>query len=135
MTFSAPRRVAPRSGRARSRTGSAGGKYGADYYTTVEQILGNASPLSQGPSGEEMIQPSARTQRGLAGTRASTMLWPPHRSPQRRSKASPSPRVALMDDHPTKGAMTTVKFKHGMVRPLVALFVGVVGFPSVTRST
>ena len=29
----------------------------------------------------------------------------------------------------TKGATTTVKFKHGMVAPLVALFVGVVGFP------
>src|SRR4051794_38016376 len=30
---------------------------------------------------------------------------------------------------PTKGAMATVKFQHGMVAPLVALFVGVVGFP------
>jgi multiple sugar transport system substrate-binding protein len=32
------------------------GKFGADYYQTVEQLLANSSPLSQGPSGEEMIQ-------------------------------------------------------------------------------
>jgi len=28
--------------------------------------------------------------------------------------------------------MTTVKFHHGMVTPLVALFVGVVGFTRIT---
>ena len=32
------------------------GPLGADYYKTVEQLLANAAPLSQGPSGEEMIQ-------------------------------------------------------------------------------
>lgn len=31
-------------------------KYGADYYKTVGQILANASPLTQGKGGEEMIQ-------------------------------------------------------------------------------
>jgi len=48
-----------------------GGKYGADYYTTVEQILGNASPLSQGPSGEEMIQAvGTELNEAVAGTKS-----------------------------------------------------------------
>ena len=33
-----------------------GGKFGEEYYRTVEQLLANAAPLTQGPSGEEMIQ-------------------------------------------------------------------------------
>lgn len=33
-----------------------GDKYGAEYYKTVGQILANASPLSKGKGGEEMIQ-------------------------------------------------------------------------------
>jgi len=32
------------------------GQFGADYYQTVEKLLANSAPLSQGPSGEEMIQ-------------------------------------------------------------------------------
>jgi len=47
------------------------GKFGADYYTTVEQILGNASPLSQGPSGEEMIQAvGTELNEAVAGTKS-----------------------------------------------------------------
>ena len=33
-----------------------GDKYGAGYYKTVGQILADASPLSKGKGGEEMIQ-------------------------------------------------------------------------------
>ncbi|MBB2990408.1 ABC-type glycerol-3-phosphate transport system substrate-binding protein [Mycolicibacterium iranicum] len=32
------------------------GRFGEEYYRTVEQLLANSAPLSQGPSGEEMIQ-------------------------------------------------------------------------------
>ena len=47
------------------------GNYGADYYTTVEQILANASPLSQGPSGEEMIQAvGTELNEAVAGTKS-----------------------------------------------------------------
>jgi multiple sugar transport system substrate-binding protein len=48
-----------------------GGKYGADYYTTVEQILANSSPLSQGASGEEMIQAvGTELNEAVAGTKS-----------------------------------------------------------------
>jgi len=47
------------------------GPLGADYYKTVEQILGNASPLSQGPSGEEMIQAvGTELNEAVAGTKS-----------------------------------------------------------------
>ena len=47
------------------------GKYGADYYTTVEQILANSSPLSQGPGGEEMIQAvGTELNEAVAGTKS-----------------------------------------------------------------
>jgi ABC-type glycerol-3-phosphate transport system substrate-binding protein len=47
-----------------------GGPLGADYYKTVEQMLGNASPLSQGPSGEEMIQAvGTELNEAVAGTK------------------------------------------------------------------
>ena len=46
-------------------------KYGADYYTTVEQILANSSPLSQGPGGEEMIQAvGTELNEAVAGTKS-----------------------------------------------------------------
>ncbi|ADT99733.1 MULTISPECIES: ABC transporter substrate-binding protein [Mycolicibacterium] len=32
------------------------GQFGEEYYRTVEQLLADAAPLTQGPSGEEMIQ-------------------------------------------------------------------------------
>lgn len=48
-----------------------GGPLGADYYKTVEQMLGNASPLSQGPSGEEMIQAvGTELNEAVAGTKS-----------------------------------------------------------------
>jgi len=44
----------------------------------------------------------------VAGTKSVDDALPPHRSPQRRSKASPSPGASPHGtDHPTKGAMTT----------------------------
>ena len=47
------------------------GGFGADYYRTVEQILGNAAPLSQGPSGEEMIQAvGTELNEAVAGTKS-----------------------------------------------------------------
>lgn len=47
------------------------GPLGADYYKTVEQMLGNASPLSQGPSGEEMIQAvGTELNEAVAGTKS-----------------------------------------------------------------
>ncbi|MGY4651756.1 ABC transporter substrate-binding protein [Mycobacterium sp. URHB0021] len=47
------------------------GPLGADYYKTVQQILGNASPLSQGPSGEEMIQAvGTELNEAVAGTKS-----------------------------------------------------------------
>jgi multiple sugar transport system substrate-binding protein len=48
-----------------------GGKFGADYYQTVEKLLANASPLSQGPSGEEMIQAvGTELNEAVAGTKS-----------------------------------------------------------------
>ena len=45
--------------------------YGADYYNTVKQILANSSPLSQGPSGEEMIQAvGTELNEAVAGTKS-----------------------------------------------------------------
>lgn len=47
------------------------GKFGADYYATIEKILANASPLSQGPSGEEMIQAvGTELNEAVAGTKS-----------------------------------------------------------------
>ena len=47
------------------------GKFGADYYTTVERILANAAPLSQGASGEEMIQAvGTELNEAVAGTKS-----------------------------------------------------------------
>jgi ABC-type glycerol-3-phosphate transport system substrate-binding protein len=47
------------------------GTFGADYYTTVEKILGNSAPLSQGPSGEEMIQAvGTELNEAVAGTKS-----------------------------------------------------------------
>lgn len=47
------------------------GGFGADYYRTVEHILGNAAPLSQGPSGEEMIQAvGTELNEAVAGTKS-----------------------------------------------------------------
>lgn len=47
------------------------GPLGADYYTTVEKMLGNAAPLSQGPSGEEMIQAvGTELNEAVAGTKS-----------------------------------------------------------------
>ncbi|MEW5813367.1 MAG: sugar ABC transporter substrate-binding protein [Actinomycetota bacterium] len=47
------------------------GKYGADYYKTVEQLLANSAPLSQGPSGEEMIQAvGTELNEAVAGTKS-----------------------------------------------------------------
>ena len=47
------------------------GPLGADYYKTVEKMLGNASPLSQGPSGEEMIQAvGTELNEAVAGTKS-----------------------------------------------------------------
>ena len=45
--------------------------YGADYYNTVKQILANSSPLSQGASGEEMIQAvGTELNEAVAGTKS-----------------------------------------------------------------
>ncbi|MBX7453502.1 sugar ABC transporter substrate-binding protein [Mycolicibacterium sp. 3033] len=47
------------------------GKFGADYYKTVEQLLANSAPLSQGPSGEEMIQAvGTELNEAVAGTKS-----------------------------------------------------------------
>ncbi|KAA0101136.1 sugar ABC transporter substrate-binding protein [Mycolicibacterium sp. P1-18] len=47
------------------------GPLGADYYETVEKMLGNAAPLSQGPSGEEMIQAvGTELNEAVAGTKS-----------------------------------------------------------------
>jgi multiple sugar transport system substrate-binding protein len=47
------------------------GRFGAEYYQTVEQLLANASPLSQGPSGEEMIQAvGTELNEAVAGTKS-----------------------------------------------------------------
>jgi multiple sugar transport system substrate-binding protein len=47
------------------------GTYGADYYNTVKEILANSSPLSQGPSGEEMIQAvGTELNEAVAGTKS-----------------------------------------------------------------
>lgn len=47
------------------------GPLGADYYKTVETMLGNAAPLSQGPSGEEMIQAvGTELNEAVAGTKS-----------------------------------------------------------------
>ena len=44
---------------------------GADYYTTVQEILADATPLSQGPSGEEMIQAvGTELNEAVAGTKS-----------------------------------------------------------------
>jgi cholesterol oxidase len=47
------------------------GTYGADYYNTVKEIVANSSPLSQGPSGEEMIQAvGTELNEAVAGTKS-----------------------------------------------------------------
>jgi ABC-type glycerol-3-phosphate transport system substrate-binding protein len=47
------------------------GPLGADYYKTVEQLLANSAPLSQGPSGEEMIQAvGTELNEAVAGTKS-----------------------------------------------------------------
>jgi ABC-type glycerol-3-phosphate transport system substrate-binding protein len=47
------------------------GPLGSDYYKTVEQMLANAAPLSQGPSGEEMIQAvGTELNEAVAGTKS-----------------------------------------------------------------
>ncbi|OBC11584.1 ABC transporter substrate-binding protein [Mycobacterium sp. 852013-50091_SCH5140682] len=47
------------------------GPLGADYYATVEKILANAFPLSQGASGEEMIQAvGTELNEAVAGTKS-----------------------------------------------------------------
>ncbi len=47
------------------------GPLGADYYKTVEQMLGDSAPLSQGPSGEEMIQAvGTELNEAVAGTKS-----------------------------------------------------------------
>lgn len=47
------------------------GKFGADYYQTVEKLLANSAPLSQGPSGEEMIQAvGTELNEAVAGTKS-----------------------------------------------------------------
>ncbi|MET0450720.1 MAG: sugar ABC transporter substrate-binding protein [Mycobacterium sp.] len=47
------------------------GPLGADYYKTVEALLADASPLSQGPSGEEMIQAvGTELNEAVAGTKS-----------------------------------------------------------------
>ncbi|MDA2891069.1 sugar ABC transporter substrate-binding protein [Mycolicibacterium sp. BiH015] len=47
------------------------GRFGEEYYKTVEQLLANSSPLSQGPSGEEMIQAvGTELNEAVAGTRS-----------------------------------------------------------------
>ncbi|AFM17133.1 carbohydrate ABC transporter substrate-binding protein, CUT1 family [Mycolicibacterium chubuense NBB4] len=47
------------------------GKFGAEYYQTVEKLLANSAPLSQGPSGEEMIQAvGTELNEAVAGTKS-----------------------------------------------------------------
>lgn len=47
------------------------GRFGAEYYRTVEQLLANSAPLSQGPSGEEMIQAvGTELNEAVAGTKS-----------------------------------------------------------------
>jgi multiple sugar transport system substrate-binding protein len=47
------------------------GPLGADYYRTVEKMLANCAPLSQGPSGEEMIQAvGTELNEAVAGTKS-----------------------------------------------------------------
>lgn len=47
------------------------GAFGADYYKTVEQLLADSAPLSQGPSGEEMIQAvGTELNEAVAGTKS-----------------------------------------------------------------
>jgi multiple sugar transport system substrate-binding protein len=47
------------------------GPLGADYYKTVEELLADAAPLSQGPSGEEMIQAvGTELNEAVAGTKS-----------------------------------------------------------------
>lgn len=47
------------------------GRFGEEYYKTVEQLLANSSPLSQGPSGEEMIQAvGTELNEAVAGTKS-----------------------------------------------------------------
>jgi len=47
------------------------GPLGAEYYQTVEKMLANAAPLSQGPSGEEMIQAvGTELNEAVAGTKS-----------------------------------------------------------------
>lgn len=47
------------------------GQFGAEYYQTVEQLLANSAPLSQGPSGEEMIQAvGTELNEAVAGTKS-----------------------------------------------------------------
>ncbi|PRC44810.1 sugar ABC transporter substrate-binding protein [Mycobacterium sp. ITM-2017-0098] len=47
------------------------GRFGAEYYQTVEQLLANSAPLSQGPSGEEMIQAvGTELNEAVAGTKS-----------------------------------------------------------------
>ena len=47
------------------------GKFGEEYYKTVEQLLADSAPLSQGPSGEEMIQAvDAELNEAVAGTKS-----------------------------------------------------------------
>jgi ABC-type glycerol-3-phosphate transport system substrate-binding protein len=44
---------------------------GADYFKTVEKLLADAAPLSQGPSGEEMIQAvGTELNEAVAGTKS-----------------------------------------------------------------
>lgn len=47
------------------------GKFGEEYYKTVEQLLADSAPLSQGPSGEEMIQAvGTELNEAVAGTKS-----------------------------------------------------------------
>lgn len=47
------------------------GRFGAEYYQTVEKLLANSAPLSQGPSGEEMIQAvGTELNEAVAGTKS-----------------------------------------------------------------
>lgn len=47
------------------------GPLGADYYDVVKKLLANAAPLSQGPSGEEMIQAvGTELNEAVAGTKS-----------------------------------------------------------------
>ena len=47
------------------------GRFGAEYYQTVEELLANSAPLSQGPSGEEMIQAvGTELNEAVAGTKS-----------------------------------------------------------------